>query len=270
MSSPLLKAVFSTANLNGAAAVLMSVGMGSAVATALYAGAVLAGTGFKYAALRRGSGRAVSGISAAAPTVTAGVFMLAAVWNFASAARDVFAGPEQGRAAGILRMAGWVCGFLGDNALRRLDGVNFREGGALGRAGQSRLRETFNALTANPTIFYNGASVAFTFAALRGREAAGLLSLENACGAAAAVLIAVGVAHAARKSWQAAQGAIAADGINDGVMNYLSSAAKALQAVATATAGNYWLAAAQSIFTASNVKLIYETRAALAKKPAPE
>ena len=51
---PALKAIFSTANLNGTAATLMSVDMGTAAATAMYVTAVAAGTYNKYQSLVRG------------------------------------------------------------------------------------------------------------------------------------------------------------------------------------------------------------------------
>ena len=270
--SPALKAVFSTANMNGTAALLMSLAMGSAPSSALYIAAVLTGTFNKYRSLKNSDaepdrkGR-LSRILMD-PSITARVLMLAASYNFLDSSIDAITGPEEDQAANFLRMFGWSCGFLGDNALRKLDAANFQENKMPGTAKPSKLRVTFNALTANPTLFYNGASMAFTLAILSGKASSGFSSLEGGIGLAAMGLVLTGVGHAIRRAWKAAKGEIGTDGINDGVMNYCSSASKAAQSSIAIMTGNYWLAAAQLIFTGSNIKLIYETREALGKKDA--
>jgi hypothetical protein len=269
----ILKSIFSTANLNGTAAVLMSLDMGSLPASALYIYAVLAGTWNKYQSLKN-DGATDSGpdnTSAISrvlkdPSITARVLMAAAAYNFVDSGMDLLTGAEGEQAAHCLRMLGWVCGFLGDNALRRLDMVNFKKDATLGEPPKSKLRETFNALTANPTIFYNGASMAFTLALLSGKASNGFASLEGGIGLAALCLVLTGIGHAIRRTWKATKGEIDTGQINDGVMNYCSSASKATQSIVALMSGKYWLATAQLIFTASNIKVIQETREALGKK----
>lgn len=266
-----LKSIFSTANLNGCAAVLMSMDMGSIPASVLYIYAILAGTWNKYHALKgaRETAPEETGVVARIlkdPSITARVLMAAAAYNFIDSGMDILTGPEGDQAVNVLRTLGWACGFLGDNALRRLDAVNFKKDETFGEKPRSKLRETFNALTANPTIFYNGASMAFTLAVLSSKASAGFSSLEGGLGLAALCLVLTGIGHAVNRTWKAAKGEIGTDQINDGVMNYCSSASKATQSIVAMMSGKYWLAAAQIIFTASNIKVIRETREALNKR----
>lgn len=272
-----LKAIFSTATLNGAAALLMSADMGSLPASALYLYAALAGAWNKYQALDDSGVKINTGEGSGAdlgamarflknPSMTARILMAAALYNFADCGVNLVTGPEDEQAANALKAFGWACGFLGDNALRRLDAVNFTKGETLGGKPRSRLREAFNALTANPTIFYNGASMAFTMAILSSRGADGFSSLEGGLGMAALCVVLTGIGHAVRRTWQATKGDIETAQINDGVMNYCSSIAKATQGVVSFMSGKYWLAAAQAIFMASSLKVVHETRDALDRK----
>jgi hypothetical protein len=170
-------------------------------------------------------------------------------------------------------MGGWIMGGLGDNALRRLDSVNFRPKAAeLGASIKSKLKKTFNALVANPTIFYGLTSTGFVLAGLtvRADEAGNHLPMfagaEGMLGAATASLVAFGIAYAVRNSWRAVQGKIPTEQINDGVMNYMSFFAKLGYTGLAFATGAYGLAGAHLIFAASSVKVIYETRSALKKK----
>lgn len=273
-----LKALFSTANLNGVAATLMSVDMGTGPATGLYIGAVLAGTYNKYHSLTSGDGGHKSIVLRAVshPSITAAAFMLAAGYNFADSAYDLVAQPDSQVGYNLLRMGGWAAGFLGDNALRRLDRVNFRQSAErLGGSLKSSLTKTFNALVSNPTIFYGLASTGFVLAELAhrynpdGSRMPMFSGVEGQLGAATATLVGLGIAYAARNTWRAIKGEIPHEQINDGVMNYMSSAAKIGYTVLAAATGYYGLAGAHAIFTASNIKVIYETRAALGKKKEP-
>lgn len=270
-----LKAAFSSANLNGAAAALMSIDMGAAPASVVYASAALAGLVNKYRALNNGGDETKSGSGnfflriLTDPSITPRIFMGAAIFNFALSAYDFWAGNPEHQAENFLRMGGWVCGFLGDNALRRLDAANYKKDATVAVDG-SRLRETFNALTANPTLFYNGASIAFMMAMLSGGGEDILSTVKGEIAVAAIALISVGTAYALKRTWDAAAGKIGTDKINDGVMNYCSSLSKGMQsAVSFMTGGHVALGCAQAIFTCSNIKVIFETRRALGKKPEP-
>lgn len=269
------KALSSTATLNGGAATLMSYDMGAASATGVYLSAALAGAVNKYRALNNGGDAPkTDGFFLRIltdPSITPKIFMGAAAANFMLAAYSTVAGAPEDQSVNALRMAGWVCGFLGDNAMRRLDAANYRTAGTVAVKG-SRLRETFNALTVNPTLFYNGASVAFTLSLHGGgSHAAAPSAAENLLLYGAVGLILAGTAHAVKRTWDAAQGRIATDKINDGVMNACSSVSKGMQSMVTTMAGGHpWLAAAQSIFTISNIKVIFETRRALGKKTPEE
>lgn len=270
--SAALKAIFSTATLNGTAAVLMSVDMGSLPATALYVCAILAGTWNKYQSLQNdGKTEEQEGEKSGFarflkdPSITARALTLAAGYNFIDSGIALLTGPEADQSANALRTLGWACGFLGDNALRKLDAVNFKKDTIFEEKPRSKLRETFNALTANPTIFYNGASMAFTLAALSSKTSNWLSTVEGSLGLAALALVLGGIGYASARAWKATKGEIGTDQINDGVMNYCSSASKATQGIVSLMSGKYWLAAAQIIFTASNIKVIRETNDALGK-----
>lgn len=264
------KAAFSSASLNGAAAALMSVDMGSLPASAVYLSAVAAGAVNKFRALNNGGDPPETNNPVLRfltdPSITPRIFMGAAAFNFAMSSYDAFAGPPESQPANLLRMAGWICGFLGDNAVRRLDSANYRKDGTAAVRG-SRLRETFNALTANPTLFYNGASIAFMMAVQMAHINGFLSTTKGQIAAAAIGLISIGTAYALKRTRDAAKGKIGTEQINDGVMNYCSSASKGMQSVVTTmTGGHPALAVAQAIFTASNIKVIFETRNALGKK----
>lgn len=268
-------AATSTASLNGGAATLMSIDMGAAPASVVYASAALAGLINKYRVLKNGGDEAESGRDnfflriLTDPSITPKIFMAAAVFNFALSAYDASTGAPEHLTGNLLRMGGWVCGFLGDNALRRLDAANYKKDATVAVEG-SRLRETFNALTANPTLFYNGASIAFTMAMLSAGGEDILSTVKGGIALAAIALISVGTAYALKRTWDAAAGKIGTDKINDGVMNYCSSLSKGMQsAVSFMTGGHAALGCAQAIFTCSNIRVIFETRKALDKKPVP-
>jgi hypothetical protein len=93
---------------------------------------------------------------------------------------------------------------------------------------------------------------------------------EGMLGAATASLVAFGIAYAVRNTWQAVHGKRAVEQINDGVMNYMSFAAKLGYGALAFANGEYGLAGAHLIFAASSVKVIYETRSALHKKNGPD
>jgi len=76
------------------------------------------------------------------------------------------------------------------------------------------------------------------------------------------------VLHAARKTWQAAHGRIEPEQVNDGGLNALAMAGLGGQSLLAAYTGYGWVAASQAIFAGSNLKTLYETRSALAKKNA--
>ncbi len=254
-----LKAIFSTANLKGTAAVCLSIAMGTPLASTLYAGAVLIGTHNKYRSLSKET----TTHALTSPSITAKIFMAAASYNVIDSGLDIFSGPAEFQTYNALRTTAWLCGFFGDNALRNLDDVNFSQSKDLRKPVPSKLRDTFNTLVANPTIFYSGTSAAFTLAILANGPVHWLYSLEGAIGTSAIALFSLGIAHAIRKTWQATTGEISTDKINDGVMNTLAATAKAGQCVLALMTGHYWFAAAQAIFSGSSVKLLFETREAL-------
>ena len=89
-----LKSIFSTANLNGCAAVLMSLDMGSIPASALYIYAILAGTWNKYHALKGGGETSPEEAGVVArilkdPSITARVLMAAAAYNLLWTVRGI-------------------------------------------------------------------------------------------------------------------------------------------------------------------------------------
>jgi hypothetical protein len=273
-----LKAIFSTANFNGMGAALMSLDVGSALGTALYFAAVSAGTYNKYHSLTQGgdSRKSPALKFATHPAITAAAFMLAAGYNFGVSAYNLYTQPGDHVAYNLLCMGGWIAGFLGDNALRRLDSVNFKpKAHELGASMKSKISKTFNALVANPTIFYGLTSTGFVLAGLTTRtDAAGnhlpmFSGTEGMLGAATASLVAFGIAYAVRNSWRAVHGKIPTEQINDGVMNYMSFAAKLGYGALAFANGEYGLAGAHLIFAASSVKVIYETRSALSRKKGP-
>ncbi len=279
---PALKAIFSTANFNGLGATLMSADVGSAAGTAMYVSAVTAGTYNKYHGLTQGTGRKNPLLNVLThPAITAATFMGAAGYNFYTATQNYMSGSPEMAAANLLIMAGWVTGFLGDNALRRLDSVNFRKDAEqLGGAIKSKLRRTFNALVSNPTIFYGLTSTCFVLSGLTHRkDAAGnhipmFAGYEGALGATTATLVGAGLVYAGYRTWQAAQGRITNEEINDGTMNWMAFIAKLGYGLLAFVNGEYGLSAAHLMFAGSSLKVIYETRSALGEKkeqalPAP-
>lgn len=272
---PLLRAIFSTANFNGVGATLMSVDVGSGLGTAMYLAAVSAGTYNKYHSLTNGEGAPKNAILRVIthPSITAATFMGAAAYNFANATQAYMAQPGTHSAANLLIMGGWVCGFLGDNALRRLDSVNFvQNANALGSSIKSKLARTFNALAANPTIFYALTSTCFVMSGLTNRiDRAGnpvpvFSGVEGALGIGTSSLVAAGLAYAGYKTWQAVHGKITNEQINDGKMNWMAFFAKLGYGVLAFSTCEYGLAAAHLMFAGSSLKVIHETRTALKKE----
>lgn len=274
-NKPALKAIFSTANFNGVGATLMSVDVGSALGTAMYISAVAAGTYNKYHGLTQGEdGKKNAVLNALThPAITAATFMGAAGYNFIDATHNYLTQPDELSVANLLIMGGWVTGFLGDNALRRLDSVNFKQNAKeLGSSITSKLTRTFNALVSNPTIFYGLTSTCFVMAGLTHRvDAAGkplpvFSGMEGALGASTAALVGLGIAYAGYRTWQAVQGKITNEEINDGKMNYMAFFAKLGYGMLAFANGEFGLAAAHLMFAGSSLKVIYETRSALNKK----
>jgi hypothetical protein len=275
IKKPLLRAIFSTANFNGVGATLMSADVGSALGTVLYLAAVSAGTYNKYHGLTDGEGASKNAVLRAIthPSITAATFMGAAAYNFANATHDYMTQPSTHSAANLLIMAGWVCGFLGDNALRRLDSVNFvQNAGELGGSIKSKLTRTFNALAANPTIFYALTSTSFVMSGLTRRvDQAGnpvpvFSGAEGALGIGTSALVGAGLAYAGYRTWQAVHGRITNEQINDGKMNWMAFFAKLGYGALVFSTGEFGLAAAHLMFAGSSLKVIQETRTALKKE----
>lgn len=271
---PALKAIFNTANFSGVGAILMSVDVGSPLGTLMYISAVSAGTYNKYHGLTRGEAQKNPLLNIAThPAITAATFMGAAGYNFYVAAQNYLSQPGEMALANLLIMGGWVTGFLGDNALRRLDTVNFRQNAqALGSSVKSRLSKAFNALVSNPTVFYGLTSTFFVQSGLANRkdEAGNSVPMfagpEGALGIATGALVAAGIVYAVYRTWQAANGRIANDQINDGTMNYMAFFAKLGYSILAFASGEMGLGAAHMMFAGSSLKVIYETRTALNKK----
>lgn len=272
-----LKAIFNTANFNGVGATLMSLDVGSALGTLMYFSAVTAGTYNKYHGLTKGEARKGPLLNALThPAITAATFMGAASYNFYVAANNYMTQSNELALTNLLIMSGWITGFLGDNALRRLDTTNFnRNAKALGSSAKSKLRKAFNAVVSNPTIFYGLTSTFFVQSGLANRkdEAGNPVPMfsgpEGALGIATGGLVGVGIGYAAYRTWQAAHGKIPSDQINDGTMNYMAFFAKLGYGILAFASGEYGLAAAHLMFAGSSLKVIYETRAALSKKKEP-
>lgn len=274
----LLRSVFNTANLNGCGALLMSVDVGTSWSTFLYAAAVMAGTYNKYHGLSKNDTADKSGAMyyLTHPSVTAAAFMGAAGYNFINAANNLSTQPDEMKLTNLFFMAGWGAAFLGDNALRRLDSVNFRKSAnALGNSIKSKLTKTFNALCSNPTLFYGFASTGLVMAELAHRkDAAGQhMSMfsgpEGVAAALTGTLVCAGTLYALRRTWQAAQDKIPTERINDGAMNTMACLAKIGYTGLAFINGQYGLAAGHFMFSVSSLKTIFETRSALNKKNAP-
>lgn len=272
---PALKAIFNTANFSGVGAILMSVDVGSPLGTLMYICAVTAGTYNKYHGLTRGEARKNPLLNIVThPAITAATFMGAAGYNFYVAAHNYATQPSEMAIANLLVMGGWVTGFLGDNALRRLDTTNFRKNAKeLGSSVKSKLSKAFNAMVSNPTIFYGLTSTFFVQSGLANRkdEAGNPVPMfsgpEGALGIATGSLVVAGILYAAYRTWQAAQGKIPNEQINDGTMNYMAFCAKLGYSILAFASGEYGLGAAHMMFAGSSLKVIYETRTALNKKP---
>jgi hypothetical protein len=272
--SHLLKAVFSTANLNGCGALLMSADVGTSWSTFLYAAAVSAGTYNKYHGLSKGDGayknKAINYITH--PSITAAAFMTAAGYNFLNATNNFITGPDDMMLTNSLYMMGWAAAFLGDNALRRLDSVNFKKSAkALGNSISSKLKKTFNALCSNPTLFYGFASTGLVLAELAhrtdemGQKIPMFSGSEGMLGAATGLLVLAGTVYALRRTWQAVQGKVSNEKINDGTMNTMAFFAKIGYTGLAAANMQFGLAAGHLMFAISSLKTIFETRSALGK-----
>jgi hypothetical protein len=273
----LLHSVFSTANLNGCGALLMSADVGTSWSTYLYAAAVTAGTYNKYHSLTKGEGASKNALMhyVSHPAITAAAFMGAAGYNFANATANFITGPDDMKLTNLFFMAGWGAAFLGDNALRRLDSVNFKnDAKSLGNSIKSKLTKTFNALCSNPTLFYGFASTGLVMAELAHRkdELGQPLSMfagpEGTLGAATGALVLAGTAYALRRTWQAAQDKIPTEKINDGTMNSMAFLAKMGYTGLAFVNGQFGLAAGHFLFSVSSLKTIFETRSALNKEGA--
>jgi hypothetical protein len=271
----LLNSVFNTANLNGCGALLMSVDVGTDWSTTLYALAITAGTYNKYNGLSKGvKDDAKSAMYYLThPSVTAAAFMTAAGYNFIDATHNFMTGPEEMKLTNLFFMAGWGAAFLGDNALRRLDSVNFKKNAqALGNSIKSRLTKTFNALCSNPTLFYGFASTGLVMAELAhrqdefGQKISMFAGPEGTAAAATGALVMLGTMYALHRTWQAAQDKIPTEKINDGIMNSMAFLAKIGYTGLAFVNGQFGLAAGHFLFSVSSLKTIFETRSALHKK----
>ena len=273
MTNKLVKSVFNTANLNGSGALLMSVDVGTSWSTYLYGVAILAGTINKYRGLsgvdvnRKGLTNYITN-----PSVTACAFMVAAGYNFIDATNNFLTQPDELKAMNGLLMLGWGAAFLGDNALRRLDKVNFKQSAeALGHSMKSRISKTFNALCSNPTLFYGFASTGMVTAELAhriddiGNKIPMFTGTEGLAAGATIGLVGLGTAYALSRTWQCAQGKIPMEKINDGIMNGMAFLAKIGYTGLAFISGQYGLAAGHLMFSVSSLKSIFETRAALHK-----
>lgn len=273
MMDKLVKSIFNTANLNGSGALLMSVDVGTTWSTYLYGAAILAGTVNKYRGLS-GANDNNKGIMnyITNPSVTACAFMIAAGYNFIDATTNFLTQPDELKAMNGLLMLGWGAAFLGDNALRRLDKVNFKQSAeALGRSMKSRISKTFNALCSNPTLFYGFASTGMVTAELAhrfddiGNKIPMFSGPEGVAAGATVALVGAGTAYALSRTWQSAQGKIPMEKINDGIMNSMAFLAKIGYTGLAFVSGQYGLAAGHLMFSISSLKSIFETRAALHK-----
>lgn len=271
----ILKSIFNTANFNGCGALLMSVDVGTSWSTYLYATAIIAGTYNKYKGLAKGDNADKSNIMyyLSHPAVTAAAFMGAAGYNFYDATNKFFTQGDDMQLTNLFFMAGWGAAFLGDNALRRLDSVNFKKSAqALGTSMKSKLTKTFNALCSNPTLFYGFASTGLVMAELAHRTDAMGQPLpifsgpEGMAALATGALVGAGTLYALHRTWQAAQNKIPTEKINDGTMNTMAFLAKIGYTGLAFINGQFGLAAGHFLFSVSSIKTIFETRAALKNK----
>lgn len=264
------KSVINAANLNGLGAVSLSLGLGSAAGSLLFAFAMIWGTCNKYRSLTHFAEPDTAGNRqmrlllrlAGDPSVTATILMIAAFWNLADAACDLATQGRELIPANAARTAAWLCGVLGDNALRKLDRRNFGPPPAPGIQGHSGLRAGWDAAAANPALFYLGSGIAFTAAMLPGHP---LASPPGIAGAAIIIVMAAGIAHALRRTMAATAGKIPIAAINDGIVNYSCMAGNMGIAILAVVTGHPAVACAETLFSLSALSALYETRSALGK-----
>ena len=264
----LRKASFNATNLNGVAAISLSIGMGSITGSLLFASAVAVGTYIKYKNLKgevvtdEAKQRNILQRIANDPSLTAKILMAAAGLNCLDATADIFLQDETKLVENITRAVAWGFGVLGDDALRRLDKINFKDLVERPAAKASKLKSAFKAATSNPAIFYNATNIAFLTNMM---QETSLTSPEGLFGAAIAGTFALGIGHSLRRTFQATKGVIHPDKINDGPLNILSAAGITGQSLFAASTGHYYVAGAQVIFAGSAIKSLFETRASLRK-----
>lgn len=264
----LCKASFNAANLNGLGAIALSIGLGNAVGTSIFAGAVVLGTVNKYMSLQKDEIQALDQDQNIVlkmlnePTVTAKALMVAAGFNCAESGYDALLSEGNEQLQHVFASLAWGSGVLGDNALRRLDKLNFTDYVDV-KKGVSKVKDSFNAVVSNPVIFYNATAMGFS-ASMMLNEKAG--ALENIVGygtmSAATTAILYSVYRAVdvvRKNGNVAD-------INDGVTNTISALVPLGVGGLGLVSGKEIVAVAQAIFGGSAIKSLYETRAALAKE----
>ncbi len=280
---PALKAIFSTANLNGVGALLMSTNEGTTFSNVCYLIGIPSGTYNKYHNLTSGPESRKNPVVNVLthPAATAAAFVTAAGYNLYHAVSTACANPSR---VNLLVAAGWACAIAGDNALRRLDSVNFREeSNPLGGSIKSKLKKAFNAVVSNPTLFYGWTSTFLVQSGLADNAAKNNVpmfsGLNGALGAATLALVGAGTIYALSRTAQAVQDKIPVEKINDGKMNAMACASKIAYTVVAFGEGKYGMSAGHLLFALSSLKTIYETRSALNKnkeeptaavsKPAP-
>lgn len=260
----LCKSAFNAANLNGLGAIGLSIGLGSSVGTGLFAGAVIWGTINKYYSLNDNRTSPASGVFGRLmydPTITAKALMVAAGTNCGASLVDAALSDGSDSIQHTLNAMAWGAGVLGDNALRRLDKLNFTDHIDV-KKGVSKVRDSFNAVVSNPVVFYNATAMCFSLSMLSG-EGGGLV--EKIVGGGTILGAASAISYAAYKAVNVVKNDLPVEDINDGVTNVISSVVPLGVGALGVLSGNYWVAGSQVIFGGSAIKSLYETRTALAK-----
>ncbi|MFZ4763142.1 MAG: hypothetical protein ACOYK8_10030 [Alphaproteobacteria bacterium] len=264
-AQPALKAIFNTANMSSMGAIFLSLGLGAREGAAIFAMAIVVGTYNKYQALTEKELLSQKNIwqkQMADPSLTAKIVMGAATINLLHSVYQLFNEPGN-EAMNITKASAWLFGLVGDNALRRLDKVNFQQNEDVVATKKSPLMASMEAMTYNPTFFYNLSNISMVAVLLQNPSNS---AFDMLMGGITASLYVAADMHALKKSWAAAQGQISAQEVNDGIMNRLTSVGGVGQGVLAGVTGNFWVAGAQIMFATSSMFSLYETRLALRKK----
>ena len=268
----ILGSFFNAANFNGLGATIFSIGMGSLIGASIFMSAIILGSINKFISLQSMDDTKASQSSNAKsshilkraimdPTLTAKVFMLATAYNCADALYDAYLSQDVERTQSLLMALGWWLGCVGDNALRRLDSVNFS-------ARTSSIKTSIDfwgiitAIISNPVIFYNSTVMCFAGSMLL---APNISSLEFITGIITISIVTASLVYAGYRGVMVAKLGHDIDSINDGVTNVIGALVTVGFGALGAASGNYWVMVSQFMFGSSCIKALFETRSALKK-----